>query len=212
MKNYKTLSILGDSISTFKGYIPQINEPYYPAGNVITVEDTWWYQVKKALDLELLINQSYSGTRITLSCNKPSNSTFSSTERLSSLKGDIILIYGGVNDYFRPDDLPPLSFFTESYDYILRSIKNLNPSSKIICLTSVQWINNDPLKKNIKGISQIDLNNSIINCANKHNIDSIDILKAIDLNENNFYLGAHPSKDGMKQLANFVLSKLADIL
>lgn len=212
MKNYHTMSILGDSISTFEGYIPSKNKVFYPAGNVEKVEDTWWFQVKEALNLKLLVNQSFSGSRVTLSHNKPSSSAFCSTERLSSLKGDIIIIYGGVNDYFRQDDLPTLSFFVESYDYILRTIRTLNPDSKIICLTSGHWIDNNPMYKNSKGISQIDLNDSIVKSADKNSIDSIDILRAIELTPSNFYLGAHPSREGMKQLADYIINRIIEIL
>ena len=49
----KKISILGDSYSTFRGYIePDVNEPWYPfdykdeqgkyQNDVRTVEQTWW--------------------------------------------------------------------------------------------------------------------------------------------------------------------------
>ena len=46
---HTTFSILGDSISTFKGFVPQENELFYPKEgvDVINVEHTWWHQLAK---------------------------------------------------------------------------------------------------------------------------------------------------------------------
>ena len=43
----KTLSILGDSISTFKGTMPEGYASYYPSGDVTKKEDLWWDVVCK---------------------------------------------------------------------------------------------------------------------------------------------------------------------
>lgn len=37
----KKISILGDSISTFSGYIPSGNAVWYPRGEITSVKDTW---------------------------------------------------------------------------------------------------------------------------------------------------------------------------
>ncbi len=39
MKNYKTISILGDSISTFEDFIPKENKTYYPQGDVLDISE-----------------------------------------------------------------------------------------------------------------------------------------------------------------------------
>ena len=42
----KTISILGDSISTFKGVIPERNASRYPQDNLVTeLNGTWWMMV-----------------------------------------------------------------------------------------------------------------------------------------------------------------------
>ena len=38
----KKLSILGDSISTYNGYIPSGYDNFYPSGDVDNVNKTWW--------------------------------------------------------------------------------------------------------------------------------------------------------------------------
>ena len=68
------IAILGDSFSTFEGYMsPAINELwYYPAdskrhnkaNDVVSVEQTWWMQVTGRLGTTLVQNNSYSGSTI----------------------------------------------------------------------------------------------------------------------------------------------------
>lgn len=70
-----TISILGDSISTFPDYSNGTaanttnstitnGATYYPLGDVSTVENTWWYKAAKAMNAEILVNNSWSGSRI----------------------------------------------------------------------------------------------------------------------------------------------------
>lgn len=68
-----TISILGDSISTFPDYSNGTaanttnstitnGATYYPLGDVSTVENTWWYKAAKAMNAEILVNNSWSGS------------------------------------------------------------------------------------------------------------------------------------------------------
>ena len=103
----KKISILGDSLSTFYSEDAVLtsvyqgdNEFYYPrySQTIKTVDKTWWYQVIKNNDFELLVNNSLSGS----SAYGSSNKAGMSKERINSLfeKGnpDIIFIYLGTND------------------------------------------------------------------------------------------------------------------
>lgn len=67
----KTLSILGDSISTYDGVSRGENVPnatiknnwsYYPALSVTDPSDTWWQQTADALGMKILVNNSWSGS------------------------------------------------------------------------------------------------------------------------------------------------------
>ena len=76
----KKISILGDSVSTYTDYSNNIkynttignNSVYYnnykedrhPVHMSLTLEDTWWMQVIEELDLQLCVNNSWSGSRI----------------------------------------------------------------------------------------------------------------------------------------------------
>ena len=39
----KWISILGDSISTYEGWMPEGNAKWYPGGDVNDVSKTWWH-------------------------------------------------------------------------------------------------------------------------------------------------------------------------
>lgn len=103
----KKVSILGDSYSTFHGYvIPDSNLCWYGVpgekkeNDVTKVEETWWYRFINDRDLQLERNNSYSGSTI---CNtgyeKADYSDRSFITRMDNLGDpDIILVFGGTND------------------------------------------------------------------------------------------------------------------
>ncbi len=116
--NNKTISILGDSISTYANASSGLaadtsnttiknNRVYYTDGRTdVTLNDTWWIKASKALGAEILVNNSYSGTTIF--------SPFSDNDELGYLtrpynlhdntgenagqEPDIIAVYMGTND------------------------------------------------------------------------------------------------------------------
>jgi len=103
----KKLSILGDSISTFyaegsemNSYYSGTNQFYYPlySSTVKTVDKTWWYQLLKNTNMELGINNSWSG-----SCAYGTGSSAGcSDDRINTIDDngtpDIVIIYLGTND------------------------------------------------------------------------------------------------------------------
>lgn len=101
------VSILGDSYSTFYGYVtPASNLCWYGVpgekkeNDVLRVEDTWWHRLAAAQGWEIERNNSYSGSTV---CNtgydKADYSDRSFVTRMDSLGSpDIILIFGGTND------------------------------------------------------------------------------------------------------------------
>lgn len=100
----KRVSIIGDSISTFGGYIPAEFGHHYPCsdGSLTHVEQTYWWQLiySHMKNARLDANISYSGTRVT---NHKHADADSFTERYINLGGigdpDIVLIHGGTNDW-----------------------------------------------------------------------------------------------------------------
>lgn len=100
-----TVAVLGDSYSTFDGYIPAENQTYYNTSDwaktgVTDVKQTWWWQVVKEGGFKLGTNDSYSGATVSYSgYNDEDYSDRSFITRLPRLGNpDIILIFGGIND------------------------------------------------------------------------------------------------------------------
>ena len=57
-------SILGVSIDTYTGYIPSPNVSYYTEEKLPSVEMTWWKKLMNKTGLNLVINNSWSGSHI----------------------------------------------------------------------------------------------------------------------------------------------------
>ncbi len=101
----QTVSILGDSYSTFRGYIPEDYPTWYSSSDldrtdVIDVKQTWWWKTIKEGDYKLGINNSYSGATISYTgYNDEDYTSQSFITRISELGNpDIILIFGATND------------------------------------------------------------------------------------------------------------------
>ena len=109
------VSVIGDSISTFAGYIPAGYNYHYPNadGAVTQVSQTYWYRLiyNKLSNATLDLNMSYSGSAVTRSTNeaKKSNHWYENCyiQRYLRQGGvgnpDIVLIHGGTNDWAHAD-------------------------------------------------------------------------------------------------------------
>lgn len=115
----KNFSILGDSISTYIGYSNDAanmndtigsNAIFYGNSNTsITVEDTWWRQTVKDTGMNLLVNNSSSGSKVVGKGNvtgtvqdqgigiRPQN-LHDNTGANAGTKPDIIAVFMGIND------------------------------------------------------------------------------------------------------------------
>lgn len=152
--NGKKLSILGDSISTFDGYIPSGYLTYYPEGNITKVENTWWWKLCNELGLTLLKNASWSGSGVT--GNTASGAVVGcSDERIADLKDgntkpDIIICYISTNDWkagksigsFTPQsDIPSdgnITDISNGYALMLYKLRTTYPAAQIYCVTSLE--------------------------------------------------------------------------
>lgn len=125
-KAAKRVSIIGDSISTFKGWIPAGYSAHYPAadGSLTLVNETYWYRLihdymERA---ELDQNIAFSATTVTNTTDKNYEARYGTATnawfkhdfvtRFKELGGcgnpDIILIHGGTNDWsHNADPLAP---------------------------------------------------------------------------------------------------------
>jgi len=98
------ISILGDSYSTFLGYIPAGNAPWYTGStqrtDVTNVRQTWWWQVVSEGGYLLEKNDSFSGSTVSYrGYNGEDYRDRSFITRLPRVGSpDILLIFGCIND------------------------------------------------------------------------------------------------------------------
>lgn len=211
MKN--NVIIFGDSYSTFNGYVPE-GYPAWYSGNgraqtdLKEVSQTWWHQVMQEKNLNLVLNNSWSGSTIgnrgynNADCSKSSSFIY----RLNQLKEagffaenkiDTAFVFGGTNDSWANAPLgeekygdwsdEDLFFVLPAICYFLNSLKETLPQAKIYCLI------NTNLKPEIASCME--------NACAKYGITPIKFEK-IDKNS------GHPTIQGMKDIKNGVLSVL----
>ena len=105
----KKVSILGDSYSTFQGYVtPGSNDCWYfgngknadSRNTLETVEQTWWYRLVHGHGMELDVNNSWSGTTVCLTGYRGEDASDRAfiTRMFNLGNPDIILVFGGTND------------------------------------------------------------------------------------------------------------------
>lgn len=160
----KWVSILGDSISAYNGWVNG-NSSQYPSCGVSDVKETWWHILLTRLGAKLCVNNSWAGRQVSESVDVE-RSTANAVSKLHRVKGetyinldgttetatkdinpDIILIFLGIND-FNADvphgelsrvDRKNLSFdstnFAASYETMLHRITGTHyMNAKIYCL------------------------------------------------------------------------------
>ena len=108
----KTLSILGDSISTFSGYSNNTdynstiggNAIWYPTNNTnfYNYSYTYWGRLLNDLGMELCVNNSWSGSRVYNSAPNRAleldNDNGTADDPTDDIAPDVIFFYMGIND------------------------------------------------------------------------------------------------------------------
>lgn len=228
----KKVTICGDSISTFTGYIPDYYSKFYPEnGDITKVEDTWWMQVVKRTGMELLRNASYSGSTVSGQSQDENDGRYGcGNKRIADLAGtdgtapDVIIILMGANDLLT--DIPLGSYdgsftvpegnigtFSEAYALMLDKMKLRYPEAEIYCCTIAEvsrW-NDETGEKfpymNAHSLTAKDYNAWITAIAQTRDVNLIDVyncgLTYENANENTSD-GTHPNAAGAKLIADKV--------
>ncbi len=123
----KYVSVLGDSISTFKGVtdnglLNSTIDADYLARYALTsdfdntlvklpsVDDTWWMRVINEYDMKLLVNNAWRGTKVVdtekragcgARCENLHDDTLADNPGNVAIDPDVILVYMGTNDYLQ---------------------------------------------------------------------------------------------------------------
>jgi len=116
----KKFSVLGDSISTYQGYIPSGYAYYYPASDTVepeksvdSVSKTWWKIVENKTEMTLLKNASWSGSGVCFGINTGDtldnarvaysdnriNDLADRTDPNNVIVPDVIIVLIGTNDF-----------------------------------------------------------------------------------------------------------------
>lgn len=207
VKTLPTVSILGDSYSTYEGYIPEGNaiwyydaEPQRERTDVDDVTQTWWWQFIKEGGYKLGVNDSYSGATI---CYKgyrgedyEDRSFITRLPRLGS--PDLILIFGGTNDSwagapageFKYDGQTnaDLHTFRPAMALLLERTAKRYPTAQVL------FIVNDGLRE--------EITQSIAEICTRYGVAYV-MLRDIDKK------AGHPTQKGMRQIKEQVLEAIA---
>lgn len=196
------VSILGDSYSAFKGWIPEGQDVWYGPGrdnDVQRVEDTWWYRLIENNGLELDLNNSWSGATI---CNTGhdgrdyTDRSFVSRSQALGNNPDIIYVFGGTNDDWVGAPLGEwggknLFEVRPAVETMLQNIKGSYPDA--LCIMII----NTEMRRDIEDI--------LIQAAEAEGVHYVK-LKNIDKQKN------HPSVSGMTQIERQVWKATAPLL
>lgn len=203
-------SILGDSYSTFEGYVtPDSNDVWhYNEIGLTHVEEMWWHQVATEMGWALELNNSFSGSLI---CNMDASNYYgphSFIRRMNNLgHPDVIFILGGTNDVW--NDAPfgdyvyadwteeQLCSYRPALAYLLDNMKRLYPKAKLYFV-----LETDPCPGGISEETRMNLIGSTHRIANHYDVDCIDLY---DVHKKWW----HPDVQGQKGIADQVLEFLA---
>ena len=194
----KKVSVLGDSYSTFKGYIPDGYAPFYPDANndVKDVEQTWWDLYIKAKGYQLEKNDSWGGTTICgtgyFGRDASESSFLSRTDKLGN--PDIIFVFGGTNDAWAQS---PLGEYQYS-DWTKDDCKSFRPALACLFDTLQKQYPNAQIYSILNSELNEDVNESMRVVCKHYNIQLIELH---DIEKQN----GHPSISGMKSICEQLL-------
>lgn len=199
------IAILGDSYSTFEGYIPAENETWYfnrvdtAQTDVSDVMDTWWWQVCRDGGYKLGVNDSWSGATIGYTgYNDEDYSPRSFCTRIPRLgHPDIILIFGATNDSWCGARVGEYKYSdyrrADMYTFRPAMARLLQEAARRYPGTKVYFIVNTGLRDDIAESIKTICRHEGVECIVLH-----DIAKQ----------NGHPNREGMRAIAAQVLDKI----
>lgn len=217
----KTISILGDNISTYTGYVPDGNGVFYNGANggITDVSLTWWHSLITNLGAKLCVNNSWSGSRVTTTNGSVAAGCMTRCENLHNEESDpnIIIVYLGINDF--NNNVPLGSYdgsqsfptdtttFKEAYAIMLNKILIRYGNAKVYVCTLPYCDRgtqeNEFPEKNSNGVQLAVWNNAIREMADLFGLDVIEMSKCglTFQNRKRFLFDElHPNAEGMQML------------
>lgn len=231
----RSVSILGDSISTFEGYIPSGNRAYYNEAGGADVNMTWWKRTMNRCGLSLNVNNSYSGSRVSNTRDDGQDWGIEMAKHLDNgTAPDVILIYMGINDYISKVPMGEYNgrgpipttdqTFRESYAQMLHNVLTTYPTAKVYACTlpPVERSTGDTSNpdKNGIGIYLTEFNEAIRELCRAFCVEVIE-LESCGLHQHNgsIYMHdfdeetggfVHPNSEGHRLISHKVIKSLVN--
>lgn len=206
------VGVLGDSISSFEGQIPEGHKAYYPKSDCdvdVWQKAYWGLLITKYWDAELDMNVSWSGGCVAPNSVKAEGSDFISRAK-KFVNPDVVLIHGGTNDCIEANGialgeydydspfggLNTYTRFRESYIAVIKYIQANWPEAKIIII----------LGDHVTG----EYATSVVEIAKHYELPLVDF--RIDGPEDpdtkmTKYSGSHPNAAGMEYMAEKIYNE-----
>lgn len=209
----KKIAILGDSYSTYEGFVPADYLSWYSAkGNaldndVTSVEDTWWQIFCHETGMETAANCSYSGSTVCYTGYPGYDGVKTSfvyrmyrefgSLLCSKIVPDHIFIFGGTNDFWNQSPVGEIKYntqnevdlkcFAPAFCNVVEYLKGHFPESRLVILI------NDDITNTVRDIE--------IEVGHHYGADVLE-LQGIDKQN------GHPSKLGMQQIAEQIMQRI----
>ncbi len=205
MNNKNNIFIMGDSYSTYEGYIPEGYLFYYSDGRkdapvVGGVEKTWWSIFSNENNLNIILNDSFSGSTICNTVREGYALSSSFANRIDKYiadgffaenKIDTMFIFGGTNDSWIDAPVGELKYAdwtAEDLKCVLSAFCYLLDRAKQAVENVIVIINTD-LKE--------EITNGFVEASEKLGVT---FLRLKDIDKEN----GHPTELGMKQISEQV--------
>lgn len=207
-----SISILGDSYSTFENYLrPDTNAVWYQSTpnlertDVASVRQTWWHLLAREAGFRLCVNNSFSGATVCYTGYKDKSGKHQDYSDRSFITRapelgcpDVIFVFGGTNDSWAGSPIGDYKYagwtradlysFRPAMACLLETLIDRYPNVKIYFML------NDGLKP--------EINESVKTVCAHYGIGCIE-LSGIDKKS------GHPSVKGMKQICEQVSAYLS---
>lgn len=223
------MSVLGDSISTFDGWIESgVKAAHYPRYDITDVYQMWWYIVADALNMLDGLAVSAISSSAYYDYNDDQYPPVWNTARIARLgmygAPDLIFVYAGVNDGFVAQDgsvlydynVSALEAMTNStvkgIELTMRKLQTSYPSARIVVLIPQQVKMSDmPSGYDLERVQKIA--DEIKSCAELFGAWKVIDLRACGINQTNVagFCGdgnIHPNEKGMRCIADYILEQL----
>ena len=208
-------SILGDSYSSYEGYVHPDSNDVYPYHNIglTGIEQMWWAQVADSTGWILERNNSFSGA---LMCNYDYVDYYGQYSFIRRMKDlghpNVIFIFGATNDACAHDDEGPivslgdyiysdwteeqLCEFRPALAYLFEKLQALYPKAKLYFLLDMNLGTGG-----VTELRRAEFLSSIHRITQHYNVDCIDLT---GIHKSQWHPNVERQKDIAEQVLNYI--------